>query len=447
MLAERWQQIESIFHQALQKPAEERGRFLEESCSKDPGVRREVESLLANEELAATFLESGASEAPAARGPDLSGERVGPYTVMELLGSGGMGEVYKDYDTRLDRFVAIKFLTTGMDGSPSALERFQREARAASALNDPNICTVHDVGEFRGRPFLVMELLEGSSLKESIGKPLPADEVIRIARQVCAALRSAHNKGIVHRDIKPANIFIGHPGQVKVLDFGLAKYGAFTHSVVPDRCIDLSMDLTMAGTILGTLPYMSPEQLRGEPAEPASDLFSLAVTLYQMATGELPFRGNSAEELRTAILDDRPVRHGEGNPPLSPVMERVLFKGLEKEASARYRSASEMLAAFDTAQSAASPRRTWWGAGIAAIGASVLLVAAASRISWFATGTQRDLIPRQITANPPEDPIMQASISPDGQTVAYEDFGGIHLRRIATAETRVFAPAAGYCYR
>lgn len=227
MLTERWRRIESLFHEACEKSAEERKEFLDQACSTDPALRQEVESLVALEGAAKDFLESDGSGAPAAAAPREiapKGQQIGPYTVAELLGAGGMGEVYKAHDQRLDRHVAIKFVSRPIADDARSVERFEREARAASALNHPNICVVHDVGEFQGRPYLVMELLEGQSLKERIAhKALPTQELVSIARQVCTALQAAHDKNIVHRDIKPANIFVTHTGQVKVLDLGLAK--------------------------------------------------------------------------------------------------------------------------------------------------------------------------------------------------------------------------------
>ncbi len=229
MSAERWRQIESVFNTAHEKTAGERTRNLDEACGGDQSLRREVESLLAFQDLAASFLVSGASGSPAPAAHDrvLPGERIGPYTVMELLGAGGMGQVYNAHDQRLDRYVVIKFLPGTMSDDPAALERFEREARSASALNHPNICTIHDVGEFQGRSFMVMEHLEGQSLKDRIaGEPIPLAEFSAITWQVCAALEAAHAKGIVHRDVKPANIFVTRGGQAKILDFGLAKRGA-----------------------------------------------------------------------------------------------------------------------------------------------------------------------------------------------------------------------------
>jgi hypothetical protein len=221
MLAERWRRIESLFNEALNKDVAQRASFLDQACSGDTLLRQEVESLLAHEPLAGDFLESdrSATKSDASREFVPAGERIGPYTVIELLGAGGMGEVYKAHDPRLDRDIAVKFLSSRMAGDAASLDRFDREARAASALNHPNICTVHDVGETQNRRYIVMELLDGQSLKDHMATvPLITGELVSIARQVCAALQAAHDKGIVHRDLKPANIFVTKTGQVKILD-------------------------------------------------------------------------------------------------------------------------------------------------------------------------------------------------------------------------------------
>src|SRR5689334_12780644 len=226
MLAERWQEIERLYHAALELGSEDRGTYLEAACGGDQALRREVESLLASDDRAADFLEATEPEveevAPDAR--KTVGTRVGSYMIMEFLRAGGMGEVYKARDTRLDRIVAIKFLPAAIVSDAVALERFNREARAASALNHPHICTVHDVGDHEGRPFIVMEFLEGGSLRDRIaGGPLPIPDLVKIALQVCEGLQAAHAKGIVHRDVKPANISITAAGGIKILDFGVAK--------------------------------------------------------------------------------------------------------------------------------------------------------------------------------------------------------------------------------
>ena len=451
MLVERWRRVESLFHEALTKSPAERANFLDEACSGDAAVRREVESLLAHESLAGGFLESDRSETkPAApRDPVPAGERIGPYTIMEPLGAGGMGEVYEAHDERLGRDVAIKFLSRRMADDAASLERFEREARAASALNHPNICTVHDVGESQGRRYIVMELLEGQSLKERIARgPLSIQELASIARQVCAALRAAHEKGIVHRDLKPANIFVTDTGQVKVLDFGLAKREAEMSK--PGFQFDgaiHSLTLTAAGTIMGTLAYMSPEQAVGADVDARSDLFSLGVVLYEMATSRAPFRGKTAAGILGSILSEPPQKPSALNAEAPAKLDRVVLKALEKNPANRYASAAELSADLDEwLKPGRVHRATQMAAAVAAV-AILAAGAAGSRFGWFAVGSRADLIPRQITANPPEDPVMQAALSPDGKTVAYEDFAGIHLHRIDTGETRLIAPPPDYCFR
>jgi TolB-like protein/Flp pilus assembly protein TadD len=392
MAIERWLQIERLFLAAHEKTAEERARFLDETCSSDQTLRREVESLLANEELAAGFLETegvGAPPGPAAREPMHLGERIGPYTVMELLGAGGMGEVYKAHDKRLDRHVAIKFLPRVKANDPEALARFEREARAASALNHPNICTVHDVGEFQGRSFIVMELLEGQSLKERIaGKPVPLPEFAAVSRQVCAALEAAHAKGFVHRDVKPGNIFVTHGGQVKILDFGLAKRGAESISVSSATTRSAgsarTLTLTSTGTIMGTLAYMSPEQALGEEVDARSDVFSFGAVLYEMATGRPPFRGKTLPGIMCSILTESPVKPSALNAAFPAKLDQVILRALEKDREVRYQSAallSEELEELQQSRAAAATLRTRrWMLG--ALGAGGASLAGGALLAW-----------------------------------------------------------------
>jgi serine/threonine protein kinase len=294
-----------------------------------------------------------------------------------------------------------------------------------------------------------MELLEGQSLKERIARgPLSIQELASIARQVCAALRAAHEKGIVHRDLKPANIFVTETGQVKVLDFGLAKREAEMSK--PGFQFDgaiHSFTLTAAGTIMGTLAYMSPEQAVGADVDARSDLFSLGVVLYEMATSRAPFRGKTAAGILGSILSEPPQKPSALNAEAPAKLDRVVLKALEKNPANRYASAAELSADLDEwLKPGRVHRATQMAAAVAAV-AILTAGAAGSRFGWFAVGSRADLIPRQITANPPEDPVMQAALSPDGKTVAYEDFAGIHLHRIDTGETRLIAPPPDYCFR
>jgi serine/threonine protein kinase/Flp pilus assembly protein TadD len=275
------------------------------------------------------------------------------YAVAEKLGGGGMGVVYKAKDTRLGRNVALKFLPDDISHDAQAIERFRREARAASALNHPNICTIYDIGEFEGRPFIAMELLEGHTLKTRIGeKPIEISDILEIGIQIANGLDAAHAKGIVHRDIKPANIFIVDNGQVKILDFGLAKLTSAVRpghdtagaAALPTLTHLPEEHLTIPGSSMGTIAYMSPEQARGDELDARSDLFSLGVVLYEMATGVLPFSGATAAVVFDAILHSEPVSPKERNSRLPLAFDTILSKALEKDPDLRCQTASELRA-------------------------------------------------------------------------------------------------------
>ena len=277
------------------------------------------------------------------------GQTISHYKILNKLGSGGMGVVYEAEDIRLGRNVALKFLPQEMGQDAQSLERFQREARAASALNHPNICTVHAIEQHERQHFIVMERLEGQTLAQMIGRnPIEIDKLLTVAIQIGDALESAHAKGIVHRDIKPANIFVTGRGQVKVLDFGLAKMeGARRTGGGMDANFDMQTEantngLTQPGTTLGTVAYMSPEQARGQLADARTDLFSLGTVLYQMATGILPFQGDTSAVIYEAILnrDPQPVRVT--NPSVPAELERIIDKALEKDRNLRYQTATDL---------------------------------------------------------------------------------------------------------
>src|SRR5215510_6408813 len=271
------------------------------------------------------------------------GRTISHYQIKSQLGKGGMGVVYEAEDTNLGRHVALKFLTPAMAGDQSLLQRFQREARAASALNHPNICTIHGIEQHESDHFIVMELLEGESLADRIRRgPLDVESVLSLSVQIVDALESAHSKGIVHRDLKPANMFVTSRGQIKILDFGLAKIDRQkpqAESMMPTAKLD---DLTSAGSTIGTVNYMSPEQARGEVTDARTDLFSFGTVLYQMATGSLPFEGETSAVVFDAILNREPMPITDINASLPAELQRVISQALDKDRDLRYQSATEL---------------------------------------------------------------------------------------------------------
>jgi eukaryotic-like serine/threonine-protein kinase len=396
----------------------------------------------------------------------LTGETISHYRILDGVGGGGMGLVYGAEDLRLGRRVALKFLPEESTKDPAALERFEREARSASALEHPNICPIYEFGEHDGQPFLVMQLLEGQTMRELISAAAEAKTSLALSRllglaiQILDGLGAAHQKSIIHRDIKPANIFVTSEGQAKILDFGLAKLAAVLSveadetersprgdggaAGMPDNSVAVATPipfLSLTGAAMGTAGYMSPEQMRGEKLDARTDLFSFGLVLYEMVTGKRAFAGDTGPELQEAILSQMPSPAREVNPKLPAKLEKIIDKALEKDREARYQSAVDMRTDLEKLQREMEPkyRARWKEMTIAVI--AVLIIASAA--VWFAKRqSASEILPpdvklRQLTTNPTENPVANGAISPDGKYLAYTDPKGMHIKLIETGETRL----------
>jgi serine/threonine protein kinase len=394
----------------------------------------------------------------------LIGKKVSHYRVLQVLGGGGMGIVYAAEDLKLGRRVALKFLPEELAQDAAAMQRFEREARAASALNHPNICTIYAIEEHEAQPFIVMELLEGQTLREMISAaplteqapapgvgPLPLEKLLNIAIQAVGGLDAAHKRGIIHRDIKPANVFVTLDGQAKILDFGLAKLQQFdTADVKPEtleeqerkpECNPL-LALTRTGTAVGTAAYMSPEQVRAEKLDARTDLFSFGLVMYEMVTGQRTFAGATAAVLHNAILNQTPAPVRSLNPQIPARLEAVINKAIEKERTARYQSAAEIRADLETLQRTSKQIESylsWHRNHLVLLGLVVLVLGAATAL-WFGRrashGTFSDLDEQQLTFKSPGSTIASPRISPNGKYLAYSDLAGIHVRLLGTGEER-----------
>jgi eukaryotic-like serine/threonine-protein kinase len=415
MTPERWQEVKNLLAAALEGPPQDRTAYLDRACS-EPAIRREVESLLAaHDQGDGSFLERLAT----ANGEPLKvGDRIGPYEILARIGAGGMGIVYRARDSRLEREVAVKILSAGLLTDENARRRFRKEALALAKLNHPNIAAVHDVGEQEGIDYLVLECVPGLSLAEKMKSgPLAEKEISSVGAQIAAALEEAHEQGIIHRDLKPANVMVTPKGQAKVLDFGLAK-------LLPFADVATTQSFAESQAIVGTLPYMAPEQLQGEPVDARTDIHALGLVLFEMASGRRLFQRDSIPQLTDAILHQLPVTPRAFNARVSTELERIILKCLEKQPENRYQSAKELgvdlrhIAAPHTTTSAAAiatapPRARRARRGLLA-GAAVL-VAAASVAAYFyfhrvPKFTEEDSILLAGFANSTGDPVFDGTL-------------------------------------
>jgi len=462
---QRWAQIEELFHRACECNPEQRARFLEKSCGGDTELRGTVEMLLASDERAAKDLQSAVHSGLDAVAFPLVGETISHYQILGGIDTGGMGSVYRAEDVKLGRQVALKFLAEEFARDAAALSRFEREARSASALEHANICPIYEFGEHAGRPFLAMQLLEGQTLRELISRngqsrpPFALPELLNLALQITEALDAAHQHGIVHRDIKPANIFVTKEGQVKVLDFGLAKptSGELADGELQSTGAEFAEEhsegevsrlastpdalLSRTGAALGTTAYMSPEQARGEKLDARTDIFSLGLVLYEMATGHRAFEGATEPVLHDAILQQSPAPLRRVNPTLPAEFERILGKCLERNRDARYPTAGQVRADLEALRAKATrklPYRGW----IALAAGLVLLTTVASM--WVAWQHATVLPPQkvkvsQLTTNSWENPVTSSALSPDGRYVAYADTKGLHVKLVGRDGSQLVA--------
>jgi len=435
MTPERWREIRDVLQSALELGPDPRAAYLARTCSTDQSLRVEVESLLAaDSEARSTFLQAP----PLARLTIPKGAKLGEYEIVSLLGSGGMGEVYRALDPRLGRDVAIKVLPSFLSSDPERLRRFEQEARAAAALNHPNILAVHHMGTYEGAPYLVSELLEGGTLREQMNDgSVPLRKAVDYGVQIAHGLAAAHDKGIIHRDLKPENLFVSRDGRVKILDFGLAKL--LHPKPVQTATLTKVDDETEPGVVMGTAGYMSPEQVRGHPADHRGDIFAFGAILYEMLAGRRAFKGQTSADTMTAILKEEPPGISQIVPTVPPGLQRVVHRCLEKNPEQRFQSTSDLGFALESfsdsavapgaGRSAGPTARLNWRMSVAAVAGVVLLAA------WLVWRSSPLAIPRvegvrQLTDD--GEPKTEGGLATDGLRVYFnEGQSSSQSRRIA----------------
>ncbi len=477
MTPERYQQIGRLYHDALSLAPSQRVAFLQEACAEDDSLRQAVERLLAADEQAQAqnFIGEPAREVAAAmlaqeHGKNLVGHSLNHYQILAVLGAGGMGEVYRARDTRLNRAVAVKVLSASFASDPDRLRRFELEIKATGALNHPNILTIHDTGAHQGTPYMVTELLEGTELRELLNNgPLPLRQALDYARQIAQGLAAAHEKGITHRDLKPANLFVTTEGRVKILDFGLAKLNPIKLVGSADAETMMQAPQTEPGAVMGTVGYMSPEQVRGQAADHRSDIFSFGIILYEMLTGQRAFQGETFAEVMAAIVKDEPLEITAANPLIPAHLERVTRHCLEKRPERRFQTASDLgfaieaVSSFSDSQpmlmlksgSVSEPEKTnykrerlLW----AAISLVLLAAALISTMLWLRKPSAEARVTRLSVPLPKDTSTLSSlapdlALSPDGGRLAFSASTGkmrqLWLRSLDSFTTQPLAGTDG----